>query len=81
LDDSTSAVDLETEAKIQQALETLMHNRTTFIVAQRINSVLSADKILVLDNGRITAAGTHNELLTSSPIYQEIYHSQLGGNA
>ncbi|MCP5101112.1 MAG: ABC transporter ATP-binding protein [Chloroflexi bacterium] len=78
LDDSTSAVDLETEAKIQHALDTLMHNRTTFIVAQRINSVLSADKILVLDNGRIVAEGTHNELVTSSAIYQEIYHSQLG---
>ena len=78
LDDSTSAVDLETEAKIQQCSELLMHNRTTFIVAQRINSVLTADKILVLDNGRISAEGTHQQLLTSSPIYQEIYHSQLG---
>ncbi|MBP6469480.1 MAG: ABC transporter ATP-binding protein [Chloroflexi bacterium] len=78
LDDSTSAVDMETEAKIKAALDELMSHTTTFIVAQRINSVLNADKILVLDRGRITAAGTHQELLASSPIYQEIYHSQLG---
>lgn len=78
LDDSTSAVDVETEAKIQQALDTLMQNRTTFIVAQRINSVLNADQIVVLENGRIAAQGTHPQLLATSPIYQEIYHSQLG---
>ncbi|MBK7179310.1 MAG: ABC transporter ATP-binding protein [Chloroflexi bacterium] len=78
LDDSTSAVDMETEAKIKAALDELMSHTTTFIVAQRINSVLNADKILVLDRGRITAAGTHQELLVSSPIYQEIYHSQIG---
>ncbi|MGB5058334.1 MAG: ABC transporter ATP-binding protein [Candidatus Promineifilaceae bacterium] len=78
LDDSTSAVDMETEAKIKAALDELMSHTTTFIVAQRINSVLNADKILVLDRGRITAAGTHQELLMSSPIYQEIYHSQIG---
>jgi ATP-binding cassette subfamily B protein len=78
LDDSTSAVDMETEFKIQQALDEQLSATTTFIVAQRISSVLNADQILVLDRGRITAQGTHAELLASSPIYQEIYHSQLG---
>ena len=78
LDDSTSAVDMETEAKIQHALDSLMQNSTTFIVAQRINTVLNADQIIVLEHGRIAAQGTHQELLQSSPIYQEIYHSQLG---
>ena len=77
-DDSTSAVDLDTEFRIQTALEQLMENCTTFIVAQRINSVLNADKILVLDRGRISASGTHTELMKSSTIYQEIYQSQLG---
>ncbi len=78
LDDSTSAVDLDTEFHIQQALDSLMAGRTTFIVAQRINSVLNADQILVLDQGRISAAGTHHELLQTSPIYRDIYESQLG---
>ena len=78
LDDSTSAVDMETEFKIQQALDEQLSDTTTFIIAQRISSVLNADQILVLDRGRITAQGTHAELLASSPIYQEIYHSQLG---
>jgi ATP-binding cassette subfamily B protein len=80
LDDSTSAVDMETEFKIQQALAMLMAGRTTFIVAQRISSVLKADQILVLDAGRIAAQGTHRQLLSSSPIYREIYHSQMGSN-
>jgi ATP-binding cassette, subfamily B, multidrug efflux pump len=78
LDDSTSAVDVETETKIQDALETWQEGRTTFAVAQRISTVLKADKIVVLDKGRIVAEGTHRELLASSPIYQEIYASQLG---
>jgi ATP-binding cassette subfamily B protein len=78
LDDSTSAVDMETEFKIQQALDEQLSATTTFIVAQRISSVLNADQIMVLDRGRITAQGTHAELLAKSPIYQEIYHSQLG---
>jgi ATP-binding cassette subfamily B protein len=78
MDDSTSAVDIETEANIQAALETLMANCTTFIVAQRITSVLQADKILVLEHGRLVAEGTHEALLGHSPIYQEIYQSQLG---
>ncbi len=77
LDDSTSAVDVETEAKIQAALATLRKGRTSFIVAQRISTVLAADKILVLDDGRVVAAGNHTQLMTSSPIYREIYASQL----
>ncbi len=79
LDDSTSSVDVETEALIQQALETVMRGRTSFIIAQRISSVLKADKILVLDRGRIAAEGHHKELMETSPIYREIYDSQLGG--
>ena len=78
LDDSTSAVDVETEAEIENALETLMKDTTSFIVAQRISTVLKADKILVLDNGRIAAEGNHEELMDTSPLYQEIYDSQLG---
>ncbi|HEX9018144.1 MAG TPA: ABC transporter ATP-binding protein [Anaerolineaceae bacterium] len=78
LDDSTSSVDVETETFIQAALEELMKSRTSFVVAQRISTVLNADKIVVIDRGRIAAVGTHTELMQSSPIYQEIYESQLG---
>jgi len=78
LDDSTSAVDVETETEIQAALETLMADRTSFVVAQRISTVLNADKIVVIEKGQIAAEGTHTELLESSLIYQEIYDSQLG---
>lgn len=78
LDDSTSAVDMETEAKIQTALDELMKLSTTIMIAQRISSVLSADQIIILDHGQITSQGTHSELLKSSPIYQEIYQSQMG---
>ena len=78
LDDSTSAVDVETETLVQDALETLMRGRTSFVVAQRISTVLRADKIIVLEGGRIAAQGTHRELLQSSPIYREIFDSQLG---
>jgi ATP-binding cassette subfamily B protein len=78
LDDSTSAVDVETEAKIQAALDKWHPRSTSFIIAQRISTVLNADKIVVLDRGRIAAEGTHAELISSSPIYQEIYESQLG---
>ena len=80
LDDSTSAVDVETESKIQEALAEVMKNRTSFVIAQRISTVLNADKILVLDDGKIAAQGTHRELMVSSPIYREIYESQLGGS-
>ena len=78
LDDSTSAVDMETEAKIQTALDNLRTDCTTFIIAQRISSVLTADQIILLDHGQISAQGTHRELLSSSPIYREIYQSQMG---
>jgi ATP-binding cassette subfamily B protein len=77
-DDSTSAVDVETEAEIEAALERLMDDCTTFVIAQRISTVLNADKIVVLDGGQIAAEGTHGELMASSPIYREIYDSQLG---
>jgi ATP-binding cassette subfamily B protein len=78
LDDSTSSVDVETETRIQDALKERLGKTTTFIVAQRISTVLHADKIVVLDRGRIMAQGRHAELMHSSPIYQEIYASQLG---
>ena len=82
LDDSTSAVDVETEAKLQDALDRLIAqsegDTTRFIVAQRISTVLLADKIVVLDQGKVAAIGTHTELLATCQIYQEIYRSQLG---
>lgn len=76
-DDSTSAVDMVTEKKIQKALRESMHSCTKFIIAQRISSVMEADKILVLSGGKIVAEGTHEELLKTSSDYQEIYHSQI----
>ncbi len=80
LDDSTSAVDAETEFQIQQALDRLMKGRTSFVIAQRISTVRSADLILLLDNGRIAAMGTHEELLSQSDLYGEIIDSQFGGD-
>ncbi len=81
LDDSTSSVDLVTEYHIQKALDHLMEGRTSFVIAQRISTVLNADQILVLDKGRVVASGTHEELLETSEIYAEIYSSQLVGDA
>jgi ATP-binding cassette subfamily B protein len=81
LDDSTSSVDLQTEARIQKALDNLMRGRTSFVIAQRITTVLNADLILVLDRGEIVARGTHEELMENSAIYAEIYNSQLVGDA
>jgi ATP-binding cassette subfamily B multidrug efflux pump len=77
LDDSTSSVDLTTEAQIQTALDKLMQGRTSFVIAQRISTVMSADLILVLDKGEVVAQGKHKELLEESEIYADIYHSQL----
>jgi ATP-binding cassette subfamily B protein len=81
LDDSTSSVDLQTEYEIQQALDRLMAGRTSFVIAQRISTVLNADQILVLEDGRIVDRGTHEELMENSAIYAEIYHSQLAQDA
>lgn len=78
LDDSTSSVDVETETRIHSAIEEWMRNRTCIMVAQRISTVLKADKIIVIEKGRIVAQGTHRQLIQRSPIYQEIYNSQLG---
>jgi len=81
LDDSTSSVDVATEARIQAALDLLMHGRTSFVIAQRISTVLNADQILVLEKGDIVARGKHAELMENSPLYAEIYHSQLVDDA
>jgi ATP-binding cassette, subfamily B, multidrug efflux pump len=86
LDDSTSAVDFETEAKIEAALSEVLRDEfargtTVFVVAQRISTVISADKIVVLERGKVAAIGNHRALMETSPIYQEIYASQLGNGA
>lgn len=81
LDDATSSVDSETEHLIQLALERLMHNRTTFVIAHRLSTVQRADLILVLDKGKIVAKGKHQELLKNSALYYNIYHQQLKPNA
>ncbi|MCS7202334.1 MAG: ABC transporter ATP-binding protein/permease [Dictyoglomus sp.] len=78
LDDATSAVDFATEQKILKGLREIMKNCTTFLIAQRIGTVMNADRIILLENGRIVGIGSHNELLRNNPIYQEIYKSQLG---
>ena len=79
LDDSTSAVDTATEAKIREMLASRLPDMTKIIIAQRISSVRHADQILILDDGKIADIGTHEELLRRSPIYQEIYESQKEG--
>lgn len=76
LDDSTSSVDTETEQEIQAALDKLMQGRTTFVIAHRIQTVMRADKILVLDEGRITQMGKHQELLNQPGLYRDIYNIQ-----
>lgn len=81
LDDSTSAVDTQTDALIQKAFAEYIPETTKIIIAQRVSSVMHADKIIVLNDGKIVAVGTHNELLTSSDIYREVYESQQKGGS
>lgn len=81
LDDSTSAVDTATEAKIREGLEQALPDMTKIIIAQRISSIMHADQIIILDDGKINATGTHEQLLANNEIYQDIYYSQQkGGN-
>jgi len=80
LDEATSALDSETEISIQNALDNLMQNRTTFVIAHRLSTIVKADKIIVLDNGKIVESGTHNELLGKEGIYQVLYKIQYKQN-
>jgi ATP-binding cassette subfamily B protein len=83
LDDSTSAVDAQTAVQIQAALDHLMRRRTctSFVVAQRISTVRTADRILLMDKGRLVAQGTHEQLMATSPLYGAILESQVGSSS
>ena len=80
LDDSTSALDYATDAALRKAIREMPDPPTTFIVSQRTASIMHADQILVLDAGKVVGQGTHEELMKSCEVYQEIYHSQFGGD-
>jgi ABC-type multidrug transport system fused ATPase/permease subunit len=79
LDDSASALDFATEAKLRAALRSLDYNPTVFIISQRTSSIAHADNIIVLDGGEVVGTGTHAELLESCEVYREIYNSQFKG--
>ena len=81
LDDSTSALDTETEAKIKEGLDKSLPGMTKIIISQRISSIMDADQIIILDDGRINAIGTHEQLLADNEIYQDIYYSQQKGGS
>ena len=78
LDDSASALDMATDARLRKAIASLDDHPTTFIISQRCASVMGADLILVLDDGRVVGKGTHRELMGKCPVYREIYESQFG---
>jgi ABC-type multidrug transport system fused ATPase/permease subunit len=77
LDEATSQVDAESEHLIQQAIESLMHERTTFVIAHRFSTILSADSIVVMDRGQIVGQGKHDDLLRNCETYQQLYERQL----
>ena len=81
LDDSTSAVDTATDAKIREAFANEIPDVTKLIIAQRISSIQSADRIIVLNDGKINGIGTHDELIENNEIYREVYESQINANA
>jgi len=79
MDDSTSSVDTKTEYEIQQALDELLEDRTTFIITQRLSSIRKADYIIVLEEGKIAEEGTHDELYEKDGIYRKLYETQVSG--
>ena len=79
LDEATSSIDTRTEAKIQEAFEKLMVGKTSFVVAHRLSTIVSADKILVMKDGNIIESGTHRELLVQNGFYTNLYQSQFAG--
>jgi subfamily B ATP-binding cassette protein MsbA len=81
LDEATSQVDAESEHLIQRAIESLMHQATTFVIAHRFSTILSADTVVVMDRGRIVGQGRHDDLLRTCPVYQQLYERQMIGTA
>ena len=78
LDEATSALDTESERLVQEALDTLMKGRTTFVIAHRLSTIINADKIVVMENGEIKEVGTHQKLLENNGIYRKLYEIQFG---